>query len=323
MKRIQYTSSPGVPHQSMEDELLCHRRGSEWWYCTGFITDEDGKLYSFQFTLARVRLSMIQMHLLMTALTDFEARAHHYAQKPVFFARDVLITRDKVGLLGSAELAFHDSEISLRMNGSAYTLALEMYAEKSPVWHCDNGILKMGLDDPKETTYYWSYTNLAVSGKLRLGGREHVVSGKAWFDKQGGTYTLTKRWTNWEWFSLRFHDGEEVMLFSFPQDNYQDGTFIPATGSPRRLNDYRITALGFIEVGGRKFSCGWKVEMPGTKDREYTIIPKVDGQLNLFYFELLADIRDRQGRDVGYCVVELLPGVYNEIRVRDALTRAR
>jgi len=53
---------------------------------------------------------------------------------------------------------------------------------------------------------------------LTLGEKEYKVSGKAWFDKQGGTYTLTSRWTNWEWFSMRFFDGKEIMLFSFPQD---------------------------------------------------------------------------------------------------------
>jgi hypothetical protein len=29
MKEIEYTESPGVPHGAMEDEFLCHRRGSE------------------------------------------------------------------------------------------------------------------------------------------------------------------------------------------------------------------------------------------------------------------------------------------------------
>ena len=54
MKNIQYTTSPGVPHGSMQDELLAHKNGSEWWYCTGFLNDDSGKLFSFQFTLARI-----------------------------------------------------------------------------------------------------------------------------------------------------------------------------------------------------------------------------------------------------------------------------
>lgn len=52
--------------------------------------------------------------------------------------------------------------------------------------------------------------------------------------------------------------------------------------------------------------------MVGVKDEFYTIIPRMDGQVNLTYYELLADIKDTQGHLVGYCVVELLPGVYNE-----------
>ena len=48
------------------------------------------------------------------------------------------------------------------------------------------------------------------------------------------------------------------------------------------------------------------------KDERYTMVPKMSGQLKLFYFELLADVKDKNGRNVGYCVVELLPGVYNE-----------
>lgn len=307
----------------MEDEFLCHKNGSEWWYCTGFINDEAGKLFSFQFTLARVRIYGIQFHILMMAVTDFETKKHYYAQKPIFFGRNVTITSEKVGLNGTAEMEFSGKELKLAMNGSDYSLALEMNAVKPPVWHCDNGVLKMGVDNPKETTYYWSYTNLAASGKLVLGDKEYKVAGKAWFDKQGGTYTLTNRWTNWEWFSLRFFDGEEVMLFSFPQDNYQDGTYIEKSGSYRRLNDYKITPLGFTEASGKKFSCGWEVEMKGVKDGEYTIVPKIDGQLNLFYFELLAEIKDKGGNNVGYCVVELLPGVYNETSAIAAFARVK
>jgi len=211
----------------------------------------------------------------------------------------------------------------VRINDKDYLLSLELTPAKSSVWHCDDGVLKMGVDDPKEMTYYWSYTNLASSGKLVLGNKDYIVSGKAWFDKQGGTYTLTSRWTNWEWFSLRFFDGEEVMLFSFPQDNYRDGTYIEKSGNYKRLDDYRITLLGFTEAGGKKFSCGWKVEIKNIKDMEYKIIPKIDGQLNLFYFELLADIIDKRGKHVGYCVVELLPGVYNEISAGAAFARVK
>jgi predicted secreted hydrolase len=323
MKNIQYTSSPGVPHGSMTEEFLCHRNGSEWWYCTGYLNDKADHMFSFQFTLARVRIFGFQFNILMTALTDFATGKHYYSQKPVFFGKDVIITPGKVGLDGLAIMTFADNHLSLGMHGTDYVLSLNMEPAKQPAWHAEDGVLKMGLDDPKERTYYWSYTNLVTSGQLTLEGKTYALNGKSWFDKQGGTYTLTKRWTNWEWFSLRFFDNEEVMLFSFPQDEYQDGTYILKSGQYRRLNDYRISPTGFTQAGGNKFSNGWKVDLGKVKGGQYTIVPKIDGQMNLFYFELLADIRDNQGKNVGYCFVELLPGVYNQINPLKAFSRVK
>ena len=323
MKNIQYTSSPGVPHGTLDDEFLCHRSGSEWWYATGYLNDEAQNLYSFQFTLARTRLKGIQINILMTALTDFQTGKHYYAQKPIFFGKDVVITPARVALDGIAEMTFSEKQVGLEQMDGRHTLSLKMSPAKPRVWHAEDGILRMGVDEPKEKTYYWSYTNLAASGKLYLEGKEHAVTGKAWFDKQGGPYTLTRRETNWEWFSLRFFDNEEMMLFAFPQDNYYDGTYVEKSGKYHRLNNYRITPLDFVQAAGKKFSFGWKVETPGVKDGEYTIVPKIDGQMNLFYFELLADIKDKAGQTVGYCFVENLPGVYNEISMWDAFRKAK
>ena len=52
-----------------------------------------------------------------------------------------------------------------------------MHIVKPPVLHCDKGVLKMGVDKPKETTYYWSYTNLAAAGTLTLEGKEYHLAG--------------------------------------------------------------------------------------------------------------------------------------------------
>jgi predicted secreted hydrolase len=100
MKTIQYTASPGVPHGTMKDEFLCHRGGSEWWYCTGHLTDESGRLFSFQFTLSKPRIHGVTFNILMTALTDFTTGKHYYSQAAVFFGKGVTITPEKVGLAG-------------------------------------------------------------------------------------------------------------------------------------------------------------------------------------------------------------------------------
>jgi predicted secreted hydrolase len=319
MKNIQYTDSPGVPPADMDEEFLTHRQGSEWWYSTGYLNDESGKIFGFQFTLARINVHGVRLHMLLTSVTDFETGTHYYEQAPAFFGNGITATANRVAFGDRAEMLFASNEVAskgrmeLHMTGKNYTLTVHMNAVKPPAWHCDDGVLKMGLlGDPKQTTYYYSYTNLASTGKLTLDGKEYNLTGKSWFDKQGGTYTITNRWVNWEWFSMRFFDDEEVMLFTFPQDDYYDGTFIDRSGKYRRLNNYTIEPLGFTEAGGYKFSNGWKLTMKGVKDEEYTITPKTGGQFNLFFFELLAEIKNKDGRLVGYSVTELLPGVYNE-----------
>jgi hypothetical protein len=310
MKRIQYTTSPGIPHQSMDEEFLCHKKGPEWWYSTGYMFDEAGKLFSYQFTLAKIRVYGIKFNILITALTDFETGRHYYTQESIFFEKNVIITPNQVGIAGRAEMTFEKEGIELDMSGENYSFSAALSAAKPRVWHCDQGTLKMGID--QNWTYYWSYTNLDLSGRLVLDGREHQVKGKGWFDKQGGPYNLADRRTQWEWFSMRFFDNEEIMLFSFPHDSYQDGTYIEESGRSRRLNDYQIEPLGWTEARGLKFSLGWKVHLNGIKAQDYVLVPIIDGQFNFLFFELLAEIRDGAGKQVGYCFVELLPGVYNE-----------
>ena len=324
MKNIQYTTSPGVPHQSMSDEFLSHKKGSEWWYCTGYFEDESTKFFSFQFTLANVTVYGIKLHILMTALSDFVTGEHYYSQQAFFIGKNVIITSSQVGIKDQAEIRFGDGLIDLNITTKDYSLYLDMHIAKPPVWHCNDGVLRMGIDDPKQTTYYWSYTNLPLKGMLVLENKESRITGKAWFDKQGGTYDIINRWTHWEWFSIRFFDNEEVMLFSFPQSGYQDGTFIDRDGKYTRLNDYNIEPLGFTEAGGHKFSFGWEVKIKNIKDEAYTIVPKMDGQMNLTYYELLADVKDKNGNTVGFCIVELLPGVYNKkIKVHAILARIK
>jgi hypothetical protein len=153
---------------------------------------------------------------------------------------------------------------------------------------------------------------MPTTGTMLLNGKTTTVKGKSWFDKQGGTYHLFNRMTHWEWFSLRFFDDEEMMLFTFPQSNYQDGTYISKDGTASRLIDYKVTPLNFVTINGIKYSMGWTLSVAGLKEEEYTITPLIKGQVNLGYYEQLARVCNQSGEKVGLCFVELLPGVYNE-----------
>ena len=183
----------------------------------------------------------------------------------------------------------------------------------------------MGLpDDPIQRTTYYSYTNLPSEGTLTVQDksgqdRELEVVGKSWFDRQWGPFRLIDSDSHWEWFSLRFFDDEEIMLFSFPQTskgNYKDGTYIGIEGLTKRVQNYEITPHKFVKAGANyTFSFGWDLEMPGIKEEKYVIRPLSEGQFNAAYFELLAEIVNSTNERVGYCFVELICGARNKLNI--------
>jgi predicted secreted hydrolase len=326
MANIIYTDGIGIPHGSFEKEFLAHPKCSEWWYATGYAEDGEKNLFGYQFTLAKVKLSGVKFHILICTVTDFQTQKHYNVQGPILFAKGITTTANFISVDNKASFTFapnaHSSlgSMKLHMEGGEFCIDLSLEATKAPVWQCDDGVLQMGiLNDPKQRTYYWSFTNIAVTGKLTLLGKVYKdITGKGWFDRQGGTYSLANPKCNWEWFSLRFFDNREAMLFAFPQDDYYDGTYIEADGSYRRMNDYKVEATDVITYEGKQYSSRWKLEM---NSRHYTIIPRMDGMFNIYFFELLADVVDDDGNIVAYCVVELLPGVRNESRAFDAFRK--
>lgn len=326
MSKTEFTDGIGIPHGTFEKEFLAHEECSEWWYATGYVQDAARNLFGYQFTLARVKIWGARFHILICSVTDFQERRHYNIQAPIFFHKGTVTTRDLISVDGKASMAFSPNEfssmghMSLHMQSRHFCLDLTLEAKKPPVWHCEDGVLQMGVqNNPRERTYYYSFTNLAAKGSLTLGEKKyHDLSGKAWFDRQGGTYSLTKPECQWEWFSLRFFDDTEAMLFAFPQDGYWDGTYIEADGSYRRMNDYKLRATDVTTYNNLLFSNGWQLTMNG---QSYTLKPKMNGMFNVSFFELLADIVDESGRSVGYCFVELLPGVRNKNSVLDAFRK--
>ena len=299
-------------HGDFDEEWLPHAGCSEWWYATSVVTDEDGKLFSLQFTITKRLISAQNVYAVILSLTDFETGQHYLHQqmsmslKPLILSKTTAQWEDLCGAIKGP----HSMKLFAQAGEWSYDLTLDY--GKGAFWHCQQGVLQMGLPDQDQTTTYFSYTNMPTSGIIAIGDRVFRVRGKTWFDKQGGSYTDTRRATHWEWFSFRFDDDEEIMLFSFPQSDYADGTYIPKTGSARRLNHYAITPDKFVRVEGKLFSFGWTVRMPGIKDEIYSVKPKIEGQWNGGFFELLADVTAQDGRHVGVCYVELLPGVLND-----------
>ena len=309
MKQIKYDVNK---LKDFDTEWLLHNKISEWWYSTSILKDENNNLYSCQYTFLRMRLfPFLKPYILMSAITDFKENQHYYTQKFTLSSKKIEIDKTKVICEGASVLK-NKNGMTIKCVGDNFSYDLNLDYGKGAFWHCDNGKLYMGKEDEKQTTLYYSYTNMPTTGTIILKGNEIKVTGSTWFDKQGGNFNFMDIHTHWEWFSMRFYDKEEIMLFNFPQQNYSDGTYIRNNQTSKRLNTYSMKPINFIEKDGYKFSCGWELYMPKVKDENYKIIPIMDGQMNLAYLEQLCYIYDRNDKEVGMCFVELLPGVYNK-----------
>ena len=303
-------------HGDFDDEWPLHKKVSGWWYITGYFSDVDEpkRLYTYQFTVIKARVYGLSPWLLQLAITDLQNDRHYFRQQVKLFAKDIFVDRTTVNYGSLARVVRQKEEILLTIHNDLFDCELNLNKGKGATWHGDDGVLVMGNSEKKdERTVYYSYTNMPTSGKVTLHtpegeNRSMLVSGKSWFDRQWGPYHLVDPMTHWEWFSLRFFDDEEVMLFSFPQWPYYDGTYVSKDKKRKLVRDYSYTPKEIVEVNGIKFSEGWDLFMPGIKEEHYELRPLSNGQLNLAYFELIAEILNNRGERVGYCVVELLPG---------------
>lgn len=306
-------------HGDFNAEWPPHEKVSGWWYITGYLSDpaQPEQLYSYQYTLLRARIYGVTATVLQLAFTNFTTGQHFFKQRFSFRERKIFTDEKNIQYPPFSYLQRNKENISLSVKTDEFSLDLSLDYGKGAFWHGDDGVLVMGeQDDPAQRTVYYSYPNMPTSGEIHLhnstGEKTTLkVTGKSWFDRQWGPYRLIEPATHWEWFSLRFFDDEEVMLFAYPQHPYYDGTYIDKAGNRKLVRDYTYTPKEFIEVEGFVFTKGWDLKLPGIKEERYQIRPIMDGQMNLAYYELLAEIINPGGEQVGYCFVELLPGVRN------------
>jgi predicted secreted hydrolase len=309
-------------HGNFEEEWPPHEGVTGWWYATGYLQDIDNPdhLYSYQYTqfnfpylpeTPNIRNPIYQLNL---TFTDLQTGQYISEEVRCPVTERVYANENSV-IFNDTSLVRGKNSITLVGKGNQVQYSFELKMAKSPVWHADNGILVMGLpNDPQERTVYYSYTNLPTTGEVhfinKAGNKVTLqVAGKSWFDRQWGSATHIF----WEWFSLRFFDDEEVMLFAFPNTNYQDGTYIDAQGNTRIFSNYTCMPMKTIKVKRLAYSMGWDLNIPGIKEEHYRIEPFLENQYNqmldgkLGYFEVLCKITSDNGTLVGYAFAEILP----------------
>ncbi len=195
----------------------------EWWYLTAVLDGDDGAEYGVQWTLFRQAADpgpegegfgspiLWMGHAALTTEDD-----HRYAER---------FARGGIGQAGVRAAPFEawiddwsmkgadDGIGDLRITASGEDFAYDLRAA-TPLPPVPQG--EAGFSVKSETgqaSYYYSQPFYEVDGTLSIEGREVVVTGAAWLDREWSSQPLAGDQEGWDWFSLVLRDGARVMVY--------------------------------------------------------------------------------------------------------------
>ncbi len=224
---------------------------TEWWYVTGWLRGADGRERGFQVTFFRVHPT-----------TD-AANPSRFAPGQVLFAHAAVsdpavghilhaerAARGGFGLAGAkegdADVAIRDWRLRrlpdgrfvTRVASDAFALDLSFRPTQPVLAQGVNGYSQKG-PRPEQASYYYSLPHLAITGSVRVQGREQAVTGEAWLDREWSSDYLAPDAAGWDWTGLNLDDGSALMAFRVRR---RGGGQVWAGGS-FRARDGRVTRL--------------------------------------------------------------------------------
>lgn len=251
---------------------------TEWWYFTGHLRSSEGVHFGYQFTFFRIGLqggswsrdrgmsswstnALILGHASIANLTSQQHVFSEvlYRESPLlgeFSAADDAPEREsgsgKRPIGWSLAPAGTDGRWKLDWNGRGFEFSMtdarqqvaftiEARTTKPLVYQGPNGYSRKGRSDEAASQYY-SFTSLETSGEIDFQGTHYSVSGQSWMDKEFSSSQLTTNQVGWDWFSLQFSDGTEMMLYRLRRadgtTDFSRATMVSTRGEPRYLEDF-------------------------------------------------------------------------------------
>lgn len=272
----------------------------EWWYLTGNLESDAGRRFGFQFTVFRTATSPVPAEAGESPDRARQILAGHLAVTDVDSGRTVFAER--LRRAGGALARASESDLDVFVENWSLTrdpadrltlvaadaaqeigLAFELVPRKPLVLHGDGGYSSKG-SDPGNASAYTSWTRLATSGTLTLGGEELRVTGESWFDHEYGSSVLEEGVVGWDWFGLQLGDGRELMLFVLRREDgtrtsASAATLVDRRGVARELApeafELRSLDTWTSPRTGAVYPAGWTIAIPG-EQLELTLQPLVD-----------------------------------------------
>lgn len=259
---------------------------TEWWYYTGNLQTDEGRLFGFQLTFFRQAIAPTVTT--ESAPSDWRTNQIYSAHFTVSdiagegFYADERFSRNVIGLAGAEALPYQvwlndwsATELepgTVRLQAESADVAIDLTVKQTrpPVLQGDRGLSVKGLE-PGNASYYYSLVQQPTSGTITVKGKSFSVQGKTWKDHEYSTSALTAGTVGWDWFSIQLKDGSALMLYQLRHEDgtpeiTSAGTFVSASGETTHLNqdDWTINVLDTWKSPRSKavYPAQWQIRIP-------------------------------------------------------------
>ena len=267
---------------------------TEWWYVTGWVTDTTGNAYGVQVTFFRKRPRVAE-----TNPSAFAARQLVFAHAAIADPRrarllhDQRAAREGFGLAGADErttrvwiddwsLVLDANAYVARIAAREFTLDLRFAPTQPLLLQGEGGYSRKG-PETAQASYYYSEPQLAVSGRIELGGRSADVVGTAWLDHEWSSEYLATGAAGWDWTGINLADGGALMAFRIRDKSggtfWGGGALRTADGATRILSRDQVRFAPLRSWRSPRTGVTYPVAMRVTAgDRDITLEPLFDDQ---------------------------------------------
>ncbi len=283
---------PGYRFQFPRDHFNHAAFKTEWWYYTGNLAAQDGRRFGFELTFFRQALrrdskpgawEVPDVYLAHFTVSDLDGKHFYQSERlnrpgPGIAGADLAQARVWNGNW-QAQWQLDPSQPggfraqTLQAIAENYSIRLSLVSDKAPVIHGVNGISQKA-EGAGHASHYISLTRLRTAGSIEIEGQRFEVSGLSWMDHEFFTNSLAPDQAGWDWFSLQFDDGSELMLYRMRQKDgtagrWSHGTFIDARGGARALSagEFQLVpgANWSSPRTGARYPLAWRIAAPSLR----------------------------------------------------------
>lgn len=241
---------------------------NEWWYVIGHLHG-GGKTFGFETTIFRfhdVSLpglgSSVSLFRSDVALTDISAGTYA-STVTYYFPASVTASTNSLDIRTPGARLRGNGNGGMRLESGVDDdrLDLRLTSRRPPLLVGGRGYIPLG----NGSSYYYSLTDLAAGGTLRVHGKTLRVTGIAWLDHQWGRWSWTSI-RGWTWMALQLDNGVQLSLSDFRSKTrrLREANISLAPGKQTTILSLSIQRTGTWTSPhtGAVYPSGWIVRIP-------------------------------------------------------------